>query len=37
MIKNLPAHVEATGDGGSSLGGEDTLEKWQPTPVLLPG
>ena len=37
MVKNLLAHAEARGDSGSSLGEEDTLEKWQPTPGFLPG
>ena len=34
MVKNLPAMQETW---ILSLGWEDPLEKWQPTPVFLPG
>ena len=34
LVKNLPAMQETW---VQSLGWEDPLEKWQPTPVLLPG
>ena len=34
MVENLPALWET---GVQSLGGEEPQEKWQPTPVFLPG
>ena len=37
MVKNPPAMQETQEMQVGSLGSEDSLEKWQPTPVLLPG
>ena len=34
MVKNPPA---SAGEAGSTLGKEDPLEVWQPTPVFLRG
>ena len=37
MVKTLPAMQETQEMQVQSLGQEDPLEKWQPTPVFLPG